>query len=442
MKGLLFLCNFTFMKALFHNLFFFISLFFLFISFPSFSQVNWNKYPSNPVLAKGPMNIDIIAVGQPTVLFENDTIKMWYIGAGNDMKGRICYAYSTDGIIWNISDSAVINVGGPGEWDRGWLDTPEIVRDPSGYKMYYYGDTLRQNAAINSAIGMAFSSDGIHWTKYSWNPVFTKGNTGDWDGSWVESPAIIYDDSGNEYKMWYNGIDTTTWKLQIGLATSPDGINWTRYPGNPVLTTSPWGQYDDIWLGTPAVLKENGVYKMLYSSTSTVSYDTVTHKFDTIGICYASSSDGINWTKDPGNPLFNNFTPPYDSLTESGGPWACDLVFDPNDNNYKMWYETSAGFCLVTSDIITGAYQSSTAEEDDIIFYPNPASDVIIFQNSNQNSSNIFSVELFSCDGNLIRNGNKVSSVSLDVSYIPAGLYFARIITNGKLINKKIEIIR
>jgi hypothetical protein len=410
----------------------------------SFSQVNWVKYPSNPVMTKGPDNFDIIAIGQPTVLFENDTIKMWYVGVGSDMKGRICYAYSTDGIQWNKLDSAVIDVGNPGEWDCGWLDTPEIVRDPSGYKMYYYGDTAQQNAAISSAIGVAFSADGIHWAKHPGNPVFTKGNPGEWDCTWVESPAVIYDDSSSEYQMWYNGVDTSTWKIQIGLATSIDGINWIRYTGNPVVSTGSWGTYDDIWLGTPAVLKENGTYKMWYSSASTVSYDTVTEKFDTIAICYATSDDGISWIKFAGNPLLNTYSPPSDTSIDNGGPWACDVIYDPNENNYKMWYETQAGFCYATSNVTTAIYNFTPIEKDNIIIYPNPASDAVTIENRSGDFSSNDHFELFDDLGKKIYSEhiNTKSAVIIDLRKYPSGHYFAKVYSGSNIQTNKIEVIK
>lgn len=410
----------------------------------SYSQVSWIKYTSNPVLTTGPDIFDIIALGQPSVLFENDTIKMWYAAAGNDMKARICYAYSLDGVQWIKNDSPVIDVGNPGTWDCGWLDTPEIVRDASGYKMFYYGDTTQQFAAISSAMGMAYSTDGIHWTKHPGNPVFTKGNIGDWDGSWVESPAVIYDDSSNLYMMWYNGIDTSTWKVQIGLATSSDGVTWTRNANNPVLSAGAWGEYDDMWLGTPAVIKENGIYKLWYSSASTNSYNVITEKFDTINMCYASSADGVNWMKYPANPLFNNFTAPHDSIVDNGGPWACDVVYDPNEDNYKMWYETSAGICFASSVVTTDIQPYTINPSDDIFIFPNPARDELTIENKTKQFLPGDFAEIFDIQGRKVFHGSldKIISYNIDLRNYTTGQYFVKIQSGMNLFSQKIEIIK
>lgn len=346
-------------------------------SLKSYGQTNWTKYNNNPVLVKGPDNFDLIAIGQPTILFENDTIKMWYAGVGTDMKSRICFAYSTDGINWIKHNQPVINVGNSGTWDCGWLDTPEIVKDNTGYKLYYYGDTVQQFSGISSAIGVAFSTDGINWTKYSGNPIFTKGNIGDWDGTWVESPAINFDSNTGEYKMWYNGVDTATWKINIGLATSNDGINWTKYANNPVVTTGNWGTYDDMWLGTPTILKIDNYYEMWYAATASNSYNYSTSSFDTVSICYTTSIDGISWTKHFNNPLFNTYTLPYDSLVDRGGPWAPCVIYNHNTNNYMMWYEAHGGNANYTFSLATAPRTNTSITENnqtDYNVFPNPMS--------------------------------------------------------------------
>ncbi len=49
---------------------------------------------------------------------------------------------------------------------------------------------------------------------------------------------------------------------RIGLATSTDRINWSRYPGNPIMT------YDEPWeeggVHYPSVYKNNNQYVMIF----------------------------------------------------------------------------------------------------------------------------------------------------------------------------------
>jgi hypothetical protein len=398
----------------------------MFYAFQMFAQTQWTKYDHNPVLTKGPSDWDIIAIGQPTCLFENDTIKMWYAGVGNDMKARICYALSTDGIHWikYNNGTPVLYTGNPGEWDCGWLDTPEVVRSPDGYFLYYYGDTVQQPAEINSAYGVATSPDGINWTKYTGNPVLTKSNPADWDGKWIESPAVVYDSASSTYQMWYNGVSYNNWLIKVGYATSPDGISWTKYTGNPVVDVGANLSFDDMWVGTPAVIKRNDIYEMWYSGFCSVS------GFDTLRIGYATSSDGITWNKYAGNPLFSTVTDPYDSLVDDGGPWAPDVIFDLHSEMYKMLFETDSGFLLATAPYTYTSIHNypSPGGEKKLLIYPNPCFDKINIQNYSDRE--IAKVELYNTPGCIKKDYLITASdglILLDVRDLSTGIYIVKI---------------
>ncbi|MBU0763281.1 MAG: hypothetical protein KJ607_00435 [Bacteroidetes bacterium] len=317
----------------------------LFISqYFSHAQTVWTKHPSNPVIAKGASSWEAIAIGQPTCLFENDTIKMWYVAVGTDMKARISYAWSFDGMAWEKYDNAtpVLDVGADGTWDDHWLDASEIVKGPDGYLMYYYGDTAQQGPEVSSAYGLATSPDGINWTRPVAGPVFEKGDSAEWDGKWIESPAVLYDEASATYMMWYTGMGWN-WLASIGLATSPDGITWTRYPGNPVIEPGPPGSYDDMWAAVPAVIKTGDLYEMWYCGFPSQG------GFDSLRIGYATSPDGISWTKHPDNPVYDRHYPPYDTLNDNDGPWAPDVMYNPSAHEYLMWYEGTSGVQLARS---------------------------------------------------------------------------------------------
>ncbi len=363
-------------------------------------QTAWTKYSNNPVMIHTNLITEFYAIGQPTVIMENDTFKMWYAAAGIDHRGRILYAYSTDGINWTKyqNGAVVLNIGSAGQWDSKWLDTPEIVRTPTDYKLYYFGDDVDTSPPHNAAIGLASSANGINWTKYVNNPVLTKGDSVQWDGRWIESPAVIYDNG--IYKMWYTGVGYD-WRIKIGYATSPDGITWTKYINNPVLSIGPSGTWDDMWVGVPAVIQRNNRFELWYSALSEA--DLTNGRYDTIRIGFATSNDGINWTKYSGNPVLSTLTPPYNPAVDSSGPWAPDVVFD--GTGYRMWYETAAGFCYATATL--------GIEEDKLVHVD---SKLKISPNPFQYSTTIsfpgnFSIKIFDICGNLIRKLNGRSRI-------------------------------
>jgi predicted GH43/DUF377 family glycosyl hydrolase len=175
----------------------------------------------------------------------------------------------------------------------------------------------------NVRIGYATSPDGIVWTKYAGNPVLDLGVPGEWDDYHVFYPFVLFEDG--TYKMWYSGSDGSNYR--IGYATSPDGIVWTKYAGNPLDLDTP-GEWDDYSVSAPSVLFEDGLYKMWYSGFDGSNWR----------IGYATSSDGIVWTKYAGNPVLDLGAP---------GEWDDYHVYTPSvlfkDGTYKMWYSGEDG---------------------------------------------------------------------------------------------------
>jgi len=206
-----------------------------------------------------------------------------------------------------------------GDWDGEGVWMSDIISDAGKYKMWYAGLNLYRERA---GIGYAESVDGISWVKSISNPVLTPGASGEWDAGGVEHPRIIKE--GSVYKMWYGGFDEDG-TPRIGYATSSDGISWSKYSGNPVLDVGDYGEWDAEGVLGPYVLKEGaGSYKMWYFGRD----DNWQWR-----IGYATSPDGIHWTKHSGNPVLD---------LGPDGSWDDESLTDPHliyeDGTYKMWY--------------------------------------------------------------------------------------------------------
>ncbi|UCE73608.1 MAG: hypothetical protein JSV56_11365, partial [Methanomassiliicoccales archaeon] len=194
---------------------------------------------------------------------------------------------------------------------------PSVLFDGSIYHMWYHNYPYGKN------ICYANSSDGVTWNEYSGNPLFGSNN--------VIAPFVMFKDG--EYKMWYTKqIGSTDF---IHYATSPDGVTWTQYLGNPVLSLGNSGEWDDTYLDHPTVLFDEGEYKMWYVGTKA---------YFGYGIGYANSTDGINWHKYD-NPATTN--PPYqysDPVFTTGpsGTWDYNALAEPmvikEGDTYLMWY--------------------------------------------------------------------------------------------------------
>lgn len=252
---------------------------------------NWIKYYNNPVFKPGPRgsweekSVDCFTVG----IFEGKYI-MWYVGTPQSLNSQIGLATSSDGINWTrCPENPVLTLGPPGSWDNAILLCQHIIFDEEEnfYKMWYVGG----NSQAIFGIGYATSPDGIHWTKYSGNPVLNA--TEPWEGSLLEGQAVIKTPTG--YQMWYGGINAQTDKSSIGLATSYDGIHWTKYPENPVFTPDNPKRWDGYSVDTPDIILDEGLYHMWYRGWK---------RPDGISwIGYATSQDGVHWERDPNNPV-------------------------------------------------------------------------------------------------------------------------------------------
>ena len=240
----------------------------------------WIDYSGNPILSGSNQAFDLNGVSKTFVLIEGSTFKMWYQNIGNNSIGSIGYAVSSDGINWTKPVNQSVLYPGQGTWDAVSLSSGPVIKVDNIYRMYYSGRGLQGYTSI----GLATSTDGISWVK-STAPVMTPSLS--WEGS-IEAGDVIK--INNTYYMYYTGIKPGSYR--IGIATSTDGINWTRYSNNPVIVPEKaWEEEGGL---SPTVIYDNNKYIM----TFLVGKDYT----DAFGM--ATSTDGINWVKDLNNPFF------------------------------------------------------------------------------------------------------------------------------------------
>lgn len=124
------------------------------------------------------------------------------------------------------------------------------------------------------------------------NPILLPDPTSDWETYNVFNPAVIYDNG--LFKMWYRaqGLD---WVSRVGYAVSVDGIHWNRMR-QPVL--SPHDGTDSRGVEDPRVVKIDGVYYMTYTAYGPkFSGDQPTHVGGGILPMVARSQNGITWER-------------------------------------------------------------------------------------------------------------------------------------------------
>jgi len=282
-----------------------------------------SKYAGNPVLVPGSAGQwDSLTpsgggVGRTSVLFNGTTYLMWYSSLGNI--AGIGLATSADGVRWAKAGAPVLPPRASGSWDDFAVYAPSVVWNGTSYLMYFTGE----NSSGAFRIGLAFSTDGLHWREYAGNPVLVTGPA-NYDSLYVRYPSVIYENHG--YKMWYTGHPPRTpsgTSSNVDLATSDDGVHWTKYLGNPILPSNTQPSSGLVYARTPAIAKLGSPFLM-----------AVEIEFGRIS--YATSNDGISWSV--GGTLL---------LNESvGSAWDAQTSFPSviwAGNRILLWYTGDNG---------------------------------------------------------------------------------------------------
>jgi len=310
---------------------------------------SWTEYSGNPVFGQGVE--DGPKAYYPSVLYDADSFsghgasaqyKMWYGISGS----QTALATSDDGISWN--DQGVVMTDGyhaTVEYYPDGFPGANSGDNPSGSTMYYrmwYWDPSHLYDVM--AIAYTESPNGVKW--YNDQPVqngavpIVSGGDPWWNRGSYGPCDVLYNPSASDtgtdwtFTMYYDG--TTGGDEAIGLGFSADGITWTGYDADsdskadPVLKgTYNSGDWDYNYVSRATIIKNaDDNYEMWYSG----GIGAMNH-----GIGYATSSDGINWTRDANNPIFHK-----DDIGYPGYPWRQERTYCPSvikdGSSYKMWF--------------------------------------------------------------------------------------------------------
>ncbi|MBN2102677.1 T9SS type A sorting domain-containing protein [bacterium] len=232
----------------------------------------------------------------------------------------------------NYSDNPVIDES----FDSGSDIThrPSVVFDGSVYYMFYTSGRTEMAGpveVVKNHMAYATSQDGIEWTLVDPTVLSPSGDENRFDQFHAGHGWVMMDQ--DTFKMWYWGFNINTTQNNIGLAWSTDGANWTRVfgPGHlgSVYDLAMAGLSLEWGLPTPCVLKKDGVYHMWHSQIHIAT--------NTYQIAYATSPDGIHWTKVFGDG-------PNGAVLEYGGSDDFDMLSTawpavlPTADGFEMWY--------------------------------------------------------------------------------------------------------
>ncbi|WEK36713.1 MAG: family 43 glycosylhydrolase [Candidatus Pseudobacter hemicellulosilyticus] len=133
----------------------------------------------------------------------------------------------------------------------------------------------------------------------------------------AKDPKLLY--FKGQYLMYYSvpGRDNQQWS--IGIAASQDLTNWKK-----VGVIQPAADYEKNGLCAPGAILKDGKVQLFYQTYGNGRKDA---------ICHAWSEDGINFTRNPTNPIFH-----------PTGNWTCGRAIDAEvvefKNRYFLYFAT------------------------------------------------------------------------------------------------------
>lgn len=238
--------------------------------------------------------------------------------------------------VTGLRDPPVLE-GTPDDWDALATMAPGVLTWGDQEVLYYAG-----TAVEHFSLGVATRPlAGGPFTKRDGNPILSPGAPGATPGSWknwaqnTPEPESV----GHEAWLYYNGQGVSDGKLAIGLATGPDPFHLVDVPENPVLAgTGDANDWDGRGVAHPSIVQRNGAFEMWYASGTTFS------------LGYAVSSDGKNFERYCGNPVFSG-------LGEDS--WDRAHVKSP-----EVWFD-GATYFMTYSGCDKGCYEVGWAASDD-----------------------------------------------------------------------------
>jgi hypothetical protein len=227
---------------------------------------DWTEYnksrPLTGLKAKG--NYPYIIYDPKGFKTNSFSYRIWYWSGITDSIESIRTAESVDGINWmndqpiqqHLTDTSLQLIVGPGLYNNYFYhiygpgsilynpscenigsSTPDDKTDdqPLTYNYIIYYNSSSEGLSPEGSIiqtSLAYSVDGIYWTRYGNKPVvIPSGDVNKWDGLVIYNARTYFSD--HKYRLVYSGDNRKTnipFGNGIGYGYSVNGIDWSFYP--------------------------------------------------------------------------------------------------------------------------------------------------------------------------------------------------------------------
>jgi len=186
----------------------------------------------------------------PAVVLHNGKFVMLYRAQDKKGTSRLGYAESSDGLHFTRRSEPVLSPETDYERDGG-VEDPRLVKFGDMYYLTYTGYNKK-----DAQLCLAASRDLVHWERKG---VILPAYKGNWNVGWTKSGAIVPEKIQGKYWMYFLGTSADKTD-QMGLAYSTDLVHWTEATQTPVLPRRP-GQFDSrvVEPGPPPIITKDGI---------------------------------------------------------------------------------------------------------------------------------------------------------------------------------------
>jgi beta-1,2-mannosidase len=231
----------------------------------------WHRLSATPIISPQGDGWESAGTFNPAAVVHEGKIVMLYRAQDKQGTSRLGYAESNDGVHFTRRSEPIFSPEADYEKDGG-VEDPRLVKFGDTYYLTYTGYNTK-----DAQLCLATSRDLIHWDRKG---VILPAYKGNWNTGWTKSGAIVPEKIDGKYWMYFLGT-TPDKNDQMGLAFSTDLIHWTEATKTPVLPRRP-GQFDSrvVEPGPPPILTPDGIVLIYNGADDKLVYRTAIAIFD------------------------------------------------------------------------------------------------------------------------------------------------------------------